>query len=286
MAKRKRPAWRASWKGQLRFGLVSLTVEAVNARSSEEGDIHFHQLHRKCLNRIHYQKMCPVHGKIDNDEIVLGYETGRDQYIEVDPEELESLRTEKEKAFNIESVIEPDELDPIYFDGRMYYLLPAAAENQESFDVLATALERTGKWGVGHLVMSGKDQIAAVRSKDGLMHMAVLNFPAEIRAAQELSKSRSRAATPRKVKLAETLLKSFNVHKFKFSDYEDRYRHRLADLLEAKIAGNQVSRPEGSDDVPVINLMEALKQSLKSKGAATKTRRPRRIPKKRRRKAS
>jgi DNA end-binding protein Ku len=86
-------------------------VEAVNARSRQEGDIHFHQLHAKCHNRIHYEKVCPIHGKIDNDENVSGYEHSRGKYVEVEPEELDELRTEKEKALTIDTFIEPDQLD-------------------------------------------------------------------------------------------------------------------------------------------------------------------------------
>src|SRR5687767_3366341 len=123
MAKRrKKTRWRASWKGQLQFGLVSFSVQAINARSPEEGDIHFHQLHAPCHNRIRYEKVCPVHGEVDNDDIVLGYEYARGKYVEMDSEELDQLRTEKERSLTIDSFIDPQEIDPIYFDGRMYYL--------------------------------------------------------------------------------------------------------------------------------------------------------------------
>ena len=94
--KADRAAWRASWKGELRFGLVRFTVEAINARSRSGGDVHFHQLHAKCHSRIQYRKVCPIHGEVDQDEIVLGYEYGRDQYVELDPDELDDIRTHDE----------------------------------------------------------------------------------------------------------------------------------------------------------------------------------------------
>src|SRR3954447_25846756 len=124
MVKRSKPRRRPSWKGSLRFGLVSIAVEALNARSSEGGDIHFHQLHATCHRRIHYQKVCPVHGEVPNDEIVSGYEYAKGKYVEIEPEELDALGTQRERSLTIDTFIEPETIDPIYLDGRMYYLMP------------------------------------------------------------------------------------------------------------------------------------------------------------------
>src|SRR5580765_6878990 len=85
---------RASWRGMVRFGLVSFPVEAFNAHSTEEAPIAFHQLHAECHSRIRYQKTCPVHGPISNDESVSGYEVRKGEYVEIDPDELDELRTD------------------------------------------------------------------------------------------------------------------------------------------------------------------------------------------------
>src|SRR2546430_17550298 len=92
---------RASWKGQLTFGMVSFPVEAFNALDRQHGDIHFHQIHAACHSRIHHQKVCPLHGEVSNDEIVSGYEYKKGKYVEVEPEELEALRTESDRALKI-----------------------------------------------------------------------------------------------------------------------------------------------------------------------------------------
>ena len=118
--KQKRAAKpRSSWRGMLRFGLVVFPVEAFNAHARGQGPIAFHQLHATCHSRIHYQKVCPIHGEVSNDEIISGYEYSRGQYVEIEPEELDKLRTEKERSLTIDSFIHPADLDPIYFDGRM-----------------------------------------------------------------------------------------------------------------------------------------------------------------------
>jgi DNA end-binding protein Ku len=267
MAKRskKTARHRSSWKGQLRFGLVNVSVEAINARSAEGGDIHFHQLHAKCHRRIHYEKACPVHGKIENDEIVSGYEYTKGKYVEIEPEELDALRSEREKSLVVDSFISPDELDLIYLDGRMYYLIPEP-NSEEAYSIFVAALEHEQMWGVGHLVMSGKDQIVILRSRDGVLHMAMLNYSGEIKPVDELSVKTARAPT-KQVKLAETLIRSWSENSFDFEDYEDRYRNRVAELIKRKIAGKDTVEPEEeeSDEPDVINLMDALKKSLKSK---------------------
>src|SRR5436190_24022346 len=99
----KRSKHRASWKGNLTFGLVSFPVQAFNAFNREQSDIHFHQLHAKCHRRIHYQKVCPVHGEVSSDEIVSGYEYARGKYVEISAEELDSVRSERERSLTIDT---------------------------------------------------------------------------------------------------------------------------------------------------------------------------------------
>jgi DNA end-binding protein Ku len=267
--RRKKPArHRFSWKGQLRFGLVNVAVEAINARSSEGGDIHFHQLHSKCHRRIHYEKVCPAHGKVQNDEIVSGYEYAKGKYVEIEPEELDAFRSEREKSLVIDSFISPEELDLIYLDGRMYYLVPEP-DSEEAYGIFVAALEHEQMWGVGHLVMSGKDQIVILRSREGVLHMAMLNYAGEIKAIEE---AHVRLTKPpvKHVKLAETLIRSWSDGAFDFEDYEDRYRNRVAEFIKKKIAGEDTVAPEEEqpEDLDVINLMDALKRSLKSRRPA------------------
>src|SRR3712207_1055914 len=104
---------RASWRGHLSFGLVSFPVQAFNARDREQSDIHFHQLHAECHRRIHYEKVCPTHGTIPNDEIVSGYEYRPGKYVEIDPQELDAVRTQTERSLTIDAFVEPDAIDPI-----------------------------------------------------------------------------------------------------------------------------------------------------------------------------
>src|SRR4026208_202093 len=105
-AKKPRSKFRASWRGQLRFGLVSFEVQAVNAENKQNAEVHFHLLHEPDHERIHYSKVCPKHGEVPNDEIVEGFEIAKGKYVEFEKEELDLLRTEQEKALTIDAFVD------------------------------------------------------------------------------------------------------------------------------------------------------------------------------------
>jgi DNA end-binding protein Ku len=264
--KRKPPRHRASWRGNLSFGLVSFPVQAVNALNRQQSDIHFHQLHATCHRRIRYQKVCPVHGEVSSDEIVSGFEHRKGKYIEVEPEELDAVRTKKERALTIDAFVDPASIDAVYFDGRMYYLVPDGSASQEPYAIIAEAMERAECWGVGQIVFSGKDQLVAVRPLDGRLHMAMLNYDEEIKTpADVLPRPKRAAGAAKQVKLAQSLIDAWYSDDFDFTSYDDNYRERLERLIEAKKKGHEVVEPEDDAEEPeVINLLEALKQSVQN----------------------
>lgn len=215
-----------------------------------------------CHSRIHYQKVCPIHGEVSNDEIVSGYEYGRGKYVEIEPEELDRLRTNREKALTIDAFVPPDEIDPIYYDGRMYYLLPAGPADREAYALLQAAMVRQERSGIGQVVFSGKDQLVLVRPRGDLLVMSMLNYTAEIRSPEDVEGTqRAAKSTPRKLKLAEDLAKASATRHVDLARYEDRYRERVEELIKAKAGGKEVVAPAEDEEEPVINLMDALKRS-------------------------
>src|SRR4051812_18393622 len=146
--RKSRSRFRASWRGQLRFGLVSFEVQAVNAEIKENAEVHFHLLHAPDHERIHYAKICPKHGEVSNEEIVEGFEVGKGRYVQFDKEELDLLRTSQEKTLTIDAFVSSDEIDPIYFDGRMYYLMPSGTSAVEPYALLQAAMDKKKRWGV------------------------------------------------------------------------------------------------------------------------------------------
>jgi DNA end-binding protein Ku len=119
-------AWRRHpyWKGFLKLSLVTVPVHAYTTASAGGGKIALNQLHAECKSRIRYKKTCPIHGEVTQDQIVSGYEHAKGQYVVVDEDELEKLRTEDEKTIRIDAFVAPDAIDPLFLSGKNLYLLP------------------------------------------------------------------------------------------------------------------------------------------------------------------
>lgn len=258
--KAKQP--RASWKGRLIIDLVQFKIEAFNAVSPDEGEIHFHQLHAACHSRIRYQKVCPIHGEVDNDEIVLGYEYGRNKYVEVDSDEIDAMRTERDKALRLDTFVAADAFDPMWFDGRTYYLLPTDTEDHEPYALIHAALLDMGRYGIGEMVFSQREQLAAVRATEEGLVLSMLRYGNAFREASEFAPPKLKV-TGKKVAMAKMLIDAATEKKFDLARYADEYQTRLAEFVEAKIKGKDVkAAPEEEEPEPVINLMDALKRSL------------------------
>ena len=164
---------RYSWKGFLRLSLVSVPVQAFNVQESgQAGKISLHQLHDKDHARIRYVKVCPQHGEISTDEIVSGYEVSKDEYVVIEPSELDALRTPAEKAITLDSFVPSDSVDLRYFSGRNYYLMPDGEAGVKPYAVLHRAMAKQNKWGVGQAVMFGREHLVLVRPQDELLSLA------------------------------------------------------------------------------------------------------------------
>lgn len=254
---------RSSWKGFLRLSLVSVPVQAINAAASGDGEIHFHQLHATCHSRIRYQKMCPIHGEVSNDEIVRGYEHAKGQYVIVDDDELDKLRTASDKAINLEAIIMPDAIDPAQFDGRTYYLVPDGPMAGKPYAVLLAALSEQGRWGVGQAVLFGREQLVAVRPLEGVMCLEILHYAHQVRSVPLVTEGlQLPPVTRQELQLATKLLSAATPRKFDLASYQDQYTSRLTRLIEAKVAGREIVGEPISEEPPVINLMDALRQSI------------------------
>jgi DNA end-binding protein Ku len=279
--KKKEAKPRSSWRGMLRFGLVVFPVEAFNAHARGREPLAFHQLHASCHSRIHYQKVCPIHGAVSNDEIVSGYEYSPGKYVEIEPEELDKLRTEKERSLTIDTFIQPAEVDPIYFDGRMYFLAPAVAAAREPYAVLVSAMDNLGRDGIGEIVFSGRKEVVLVRTYGGALQMVMLNYASEIEKPP-VAKSSRLAAGDKSVGLAEELIQSWTDKHFDFSHYVDRYQEDLRKLIDAKVHGREIVVTKEEKEPVVFNLMDALRKSMtqaqKPHGASEKSSNGRRHP--------
>ena len=170
-------AARSQWKGFLKLSLVSVPVKAFSTTTSGGGDVKLNQLHAECNSRIKYQKTCPVHGQVSQDQIVSGYEYSKDQYVKIDTDELEKLRTEDEsKAIRIDGFFPPDGLDPVYLTGKNYYLVPEGPVAQNSYQVIYQGMVDANQNAIAQVVLHGQEQLVMLRPHEGLLVMSVLNF--------------------------------------------------------------------------------------------------------------
>jgi DNA end-binding protein Ku len=266
---------RSSWKGILRLSLVSVPVEAFNATTNDEDGIQLHQLHAPCHSRIRYQKMCPIHGEVSNDEIVLGYEREKGKYVVVEKGEVEGLKNKAERAIEIDTFISPDMVDAVQFSGRTYYLLPNGQVGLKPYAVLLRALETNNCYGVGQAQLWGRDRLILIRVADGVMCMEVLHFHTQIRdRAELLGDLHLPAVSKAELGLASKLIEASTSKKFKWEHYEDAFVERLKQLLESKSDEQVPEAKPGEDERPVINLMDALRRSVANTRQAGPAKRP------------
>jgi len=258
-------AARSSWKGYLKLSLISVPVKAYTATTSGGGEIHLNQLHEECKSRIQYKKTCPLHGEVPNDAIVSGYEYAKGQYVIVDPEELDKLRSEADKAVKIEAFVAPDTLDPMYYSGKTYYLIPDGPVAQKPYVVLLQGMQEEQRYAFAQVVMHGREQMVLLRPIDGLLAMSILSYDAQLTKPVAFSEEAPKAeVAPEELKLIKALIEAQTPEKFDYAQYKDKYTENLSKLIEAKVAGKELVAPPAQEPVQVINLMEALKQSVEN----------------------
>jgi DNA end-binding protein Ku len=253
---------RPSWSGFLRLSLVSVPVQGYAVRNVQE-QISLHQLHSKCHSRIKYEKTCPIHGAVPNSEIVSGYEHAKGQYVVIEPDELKQLAEERDRTISIESVVSVDAIDPIYFSDKSYYLAPNGKAGTEAYALLHRCLSNENLQVLGKVVLFRRDELVLVRAHEHLLTMTALNFESEITPVDAVPFDASKFDLPkREIELTKTLLQSYVEKKPDLSNFTDGYEERLQKLVQAKVAGKEVVAPAEKQSPRVINLMDALRQSL------------------------
>lgn len=274
--------------GTISFGLVSIPVKFYTATSSQS--ISFNQLHAKCGTRIKQQLFCPVcNEKVERTDLVKGYEFAKDQYVQLTDEELKSVEGEASKIIDIAEFVPLPKVDPIYFE-KTYYLGPDKG-GEKAYRLLAAAMAKTDRVAVAKFVMRGKESLVLIRpAQDGLM-LHTMYFADEVRDFGEIDKGQSAKVKDGEMALATKLVEDLSNPDFKPEQYQDDYRLRVLDLVNAKVEGKEVKEAgPPAQRAQVIDLMEALKESLekrvpKDKKPAVKAKRAEATPEKPQKKA-
>lgn len=263
---------RAIWKGQLRLSLVSIPVELHSARKTGQR-IAFRQIHEPSGKPVRYEKVVTGVGPVDAADIVKGYEYDKGNYVLLDPEEIEAIRLESKRTFELVQFVGACEIPPVYFD-KPYYLVPTDELAEDAYRVVRDALRQTEKLGLGQITMRGREYLAAVKPcGDGLL-LETLHYADEVMQASRLFASIEDAQVDSELLEVATALIERKTSPFKAAAFKDHYSEAMHALLEAKLKNKKVKRvsTDGDEDARpsgdnVVDLMAALKKSLEKSGA-------------------
>ena len=265
-------AMRAYWKGHLRLSLVNIGIELYTATSSS-GRISLRQIHKPSGQRIHYQKIADGVGPVDTDDIVKGFELAKDEYVLLEPEDLDEIKLESRRTIDLVQFVNACEIDPRYFE-KPYYVVPAEDEvAAEGFTVIREALRQSKMVGLGQMAVRGRDYVVAIRPCGKGLLLETLRFAEEIRSSDSVFDDIPDLEPEQEMlDLAEELIER-KAAPFEAEAFESQYTEALRDLIEEKREAGAVSRDE-SDGAGssggrgnIVDLMEALKKSVEKGGS-------------------
>jgi DNA end-binding protein Ku len=253
---------RAIWSGAISFGLVNVPVKLYSATSPKT--VRFHQLSAKTGVRIRQKRVDPsTDEEVAYEDIVKGYEITPDQYVMIDPDELDALDPKATKTIDIEEFVSLVEIDPIYYD-HSYYLAPSAG-GAKPYRLLLDAMNEAGKVGIGRVVLRSKQQLCALRPTGEVLTLTTMLWGDEVLAPDRLDELDSVAeseASDRELKMAEQLIESLSAA-WDPAQFHDEYRERVLELIERKAAGEEIAvQPQAEEPAAAPDLMAALEASL------------------------
>lgn len=253
---------RTSWKGFLKLSLVSVPVKAFTANEAS-AEVHLNQLHKGCNSRIKYQKVCPEHGELASDQIVSGYEHQKEQYVVIDPEEVDKLRTKSDRAVGIDGFVPSGAVDPRYYAGKTWYLLPDGTAGERPYALLHRGMVDNDVVAIAQVLMTGREQLVLVRPLGRMLVMTGLHYFKKVKAATEFEDEVAAIEfKPEEVALTNTLIGACKVADFDLTKYKDTYVEKLQQLIQMKVDGREVVAAPDHEEPRILNLMDALKKSV------------------------
>jgi DNA end-binding protein Ku len=265
-------ARRAYWKGFLRLSLVTCPI-ALYPATSEREKIHFHQINRKTGNRIQYKKVDSDTGReVDRGDVIKAFEKSKGDYIPVEAQELEAVAIESKRTIEIDQFVARKEIDELYF-ANPYYIVPDGEAGAQAFAVIRDAIEEEGMIALGRVVFTSREHIVALEARGKGIMGITLRYPYEVRDEKDyFGDIASERVSKDMLNLAKHIIKTKTGH-FKPDDFEDRYEDALKDLLRKKDKGEKIEAPREERSDNVVNLMDALRRSVKGEGTHSRRRR-------------
>jgi DNA end-binding protein Ku len=257
---------RAIWSGSISFGMVSIPVKLYGATESK--DISFHLVHATCGTRLKQVRWCPTDEvEVPWSETVRGYEYAKDEYVTLTDEDFEKLPLPSRHTIDLTAFVKASEIDPVYYE-RSYYLAPDERA-EKAYALLLQALDKKGLTALATITIRKKEQLCALRPRDGVVMLETLYYPDEVRSEHGVDLDRARV-TERELEMAFTLIELLR-KPFEPEEYHDHYREALARLIDAKLEGREVVKSPAARETKVIDLADALRKSVEAarKGGRT-----------------
>src|SRR5678815_2939744 len=239
---------RTTWNGSISFGLVNIPIGLALATkpAARQSDVSFRTLHRECGTPIKQKRWCPVHDReVPNDELVKGWEVAKGEFVFVEDADLEAIMVQDDsRAIEITRFVPLDEIDPVYMD-RTYYLAPASAPAQRRpYVLLLEAMKEAGMGGIGRFVLRGAEYFCLIRPKGEAPVLETLFLAEDIRSQAEIEEAVSGTEVkPAELKRAQQVMDSL-VGDFEPEELVSHYRQDLRKMLEAKLDGQEIAKPE------------------------------------------
>jgi DNA end-binding protein Ku len=260
---------RPTWEGHLRLSLVTCPV-ALYTATERGADIHFNLINPKTNNRIRMQSVDAGTGEpVDRADLVRGFAVSKNKYVLLEKEELDAVRLESTRIIDIEEFVDAADIDRIYWD-QPYYLAPAGKTGIDAYAVIRAAMEKQAKVALGRVVMHQREHICALEPRDKGILLTTLRTHDEIRATSEVFDRNLPKPDGRMLDIAEKIIEQ-QEGRFDPTRFTDRYEDALRDLIAKKKKGEPVVAVEpDAEDEKVVDLMEALKKSLKGGGGPSR----------------
>jgi DNA end-binding protein Ku len=252
---------RAYWKGYLKLSLVSCPISLFPATSERE-KISFHQLHKQSGNRIKYKKVDAETGReVEADDIVKGYEVSKGEYIELEPEELEAVALESKRVIEIDEFVPKADIDELYLNNP-YYIVPDGEVGQQAFAVIREAIRKEGMVALGKVVFTSREHVIALEARGKGLMGVTLRYPYEVRNEKDYFDDIEDEKVPKDMLELASHIVDTKRGEFDPKKFEDRYEDALKELLKKKQKGEKIERQTESKPSNVVDLMEALRQSV------------------------
>src|SRR5438067_12577594 len=256
---------RTIWNGSISFGLVNIPVGLALATTpkAKQSDVSFRTLHRECGTPIRNKRWCPTHEReVGADEIVKGWEVAKGVFVLVEDADLEAIaQHDDSRSIDITRFVELDEVDPVYLD-RTYYPAPATNPAQRRpYVLLLEAMRQAGMGGIGRFVLRGAEYFCLIRPKGDALLLETLFLAEDVRSHAEIDEAVAGTEVKEaELKLAQQVMDSL-VADFDPAELRSQYRSDLRQMLEAKLDGQEIAKPEPVPETPSADLMEALTRS-------------------------